>query len=325
MAFGILGTGSAAPERILTNHDLEQMVDTTDEWIRTRSGIRERRIAGPETATSDLASEAGRHAIEAAGLTPADIDLIVVATFSPDHLIPSTACLVMAKLDIPDCPAFDINGACTGFIYALTVVHGLLQTGMARHALVVGADCTTKHINFQDRTTCVLFGDGAGAVVLGAVAEGSGIRSEFLSANGRMADRIRIPAGGTRQPVTHEVLEKGEHYVQMSGNDVFKFAVRIMEDALLEAARRANIAVTDLDWIIPHQANGRIIDGAVKRLGIDPERVIVNIDRYGNTSAASVPLALDEAVRDGRIRRGQLVGVVAFGGGLTWGSAVVRY
>ena len=325
MGVGILGIGSAWPDKVLTNHDLEKMVETSDEWIRTRSGIAERRVLPEGGATSDLASVACKRAIEHAGLTPADIDLIICATFSPDTLIPSTACHLMEQLDIPDCPAFDVNAACTGWLYGLASAQGMITHGLASRALVVGADAISKFTNWQDRSTCVLFGDGAGAVVLGEVDGDRGIQSAYLGADGRMGKHICIPGGGSRKPPSQEVIDNSEQFIQMDGNEVFKFAVRIMHRALDEAVRRAGIQVTDLDWVIPHQANVRIIDGAVKRLKLPAERFVMNIERFGNTSAASVPLAMDEAVRDGRIQRGDLLGFVAFGGGLTWGSMIVRF
>ncbi len=325
MAFGILGVGSYVPERVLTNHDLEQMVETNDEWIRTRTGISERRLVAPGQATSQMGAEAARRALAQAGLEPGDIDLLVTCTFSPDRLMPSASCLIQAQLEIPACAAFDVNAACTGFITGLAAAHGLLNNGVAKRALVIGADSTTRFIDFEDRGTCVLFGDGAGAVVLGEVEEGSGILGEFLSANGRMADAITIYGGGSMNPPTHDMVDRREQFMRMSGNDVFKFAVRILSESLSNAAERAGIEVDDLKWVIPHQANIRIIEGAMKRFHIPHDRYIVNLDRYGNTSAASVPLALDEAVRDGRIQRGDLLGLVAFGAGLTWGASIIRY
>jgi 3-oxoacyl-[acyl-carrier-protein] synthase III len=322
--FGILGTGSAFPDRILTNQDLEKIVETNDEWIRTRTGICERRMAEPEIATSDLAARAGAKAIAEAGLTPADIDLVIVATFTPDHFTPSTACLVHGKLNIPNCMAFDVNAACTGWIYALSCANGLLTTGMAKKALVIGADCVTRLTNFKDRTTCVLFGDAAGAVVLGEVEEGRGILSQFCSADGRQGQYIIVPGGGSRNPCSHEVVDKDEQFLQMSGNDVFKFAATTLPEAVNIAVDRAGLKIDDLDWIIPHQANLRIIDNAVKRLHVPHEKFIINIDRFGNTSAASIGVALDEAVGDGRVKPGQLICLVAFGGGLTWGASVIR-
>lgn len=325
MAFGILGTGSSYPERILTNQDLEKIVETSDEWIRTRSGVVERHILPEDEATSDMAARAGKKAIEAAGLSPADIDLIIVCTFSPDTLVPCTACYVMEKIGIPNCAAFDLNAACTGFIYGLSAARGMITCGVAHKALVIGADAVTRYTNWKDRGTCVLFGDAAGAVVLGEVEDGSGILSEYLSADGRMNPHIIIPAGGSRIPTTHEVIDNDEQKIHMNGKEVFKFAIQAMPNALLEAVRRAGITVGDVDWIIPHQANVRIIDNAAKRLDIPVERIIVNIDRFGNTSAASTPLAMDEAIEDGRIKRGDIVGLVAFGGGLTWGATILRY
>jgi 3-oxoacyl-[acyl-carrier-protein] synthase III len=324
-SFGLLGVGSAYPERIMTNHDLEKMVDTSDEWIHTRTGIRERRVADEKTATSDLASLAGKRAIESAGLKPEDIDLIIVATVTPDHPLPAVACLVMEQLGIPNCMAFDISAACTGWIYAMTCAHGLWKNGMVHNALVIGADCLTKSTNFKDRTTCILFGDAAGAVVMGDVGEGRGVLSEYCSCDGRMYRNILIPGGGSRKPLSQEVLDNDEQYIHVNGNDVFKFAVRVLPEALNEVLTRANLQPSDLDWVIPHQANLRIIEGAAKRFDIPRERFILNIDRFGNTSAASVPVALDEAVHDGRVKRGDLLGLVAFGGGLTWGASIIRY
>jgi 3-oxoacyl-[acyl-carrier-protein] synthase-3 len=323
--FGILGVGSALPERVLTNHDLEKMVDTNDEWIRTRSGISERRIAGEGEAASDLAAGAARIAVENAGMDLQDIDMIIIATFSGDTHLPATACHVQAKLGIEECGAFDVNAACTGFIYGLATARGLFTTGVIRNALVIGADCTTKFIDFEDRSTCVLFGDGAGAVVVGEVPEGRGVLSEYLSADGSMAESIIIPGGGSLEPVSEKVLKERSQYIKMSGNDVFKFAVRIMSQSIKNAAKRAGVKPRDLDWIIPHQANIRIIDGALKRLKTPKERCIINLDRFGNTSAASVPIALHEAVQDGRIKEGHLLGFVAFGGGLTWGANILRF
>jgi 3-oxoacyl-[acyl-carrier-protein] synthase III len=325
VAFGILGIGSAFPPKVLTNADLEKMVETNDEWIRTRTGIQERHICDPETASSDLAAKAGQKALESAGLSPSDIDLIICCTFSPDTLIPSAACQVMVKLDIPDCAAFDLNAACSGFLYGMATARGLLANRVARRALVIGVDCVTRFTNWKDRNTCVLFGDGAGAVVLGQVENGRGIISESLLADGRLGGSLQIPAGGSRMPLSQDVLDNDMQFVQMAGSEVFKFAVRILPEVLLATLEKANMTVDDLDWIVPHQANIRIIESGVKRLKIDPKRVVVNEQRFGNTSAASVPLALDEAVRDGRIHRGHTVALVAFGGGLTWGASIFEY
>jgi 3-oxoacyl-[acyl-carrier-protein] synthase-3 len=308
----------------MTNHDLEKIVETSDEWILTRSGIRERRVADEKTSTVDIASEAGRKALEMAEIQPSEIDLIIMCTMTPDHALPASACQVMERLEIPNCMAFDINAACTGWIYGMNIAHGLFQTGQAKKALVIGADCLTKVTNFKDRSTCVLFGDGAGAAVLGEVPDGRGLMSIFCSCDGRMHRNLMIPGGGSRKPFSQEVLDNDEQYIRMEGNDVFKFAVRIMPEALNDALAKACLTPADLDWVIPHQANLRIIDSAIKRLNIPPDRFIVNLDRFGNTSAAAVGLAMDEAIRDGRVKRGQLVGLVAFGGGLTWGAAIIR-
>lgn len=310
---------------MVTNHDLEKIVETNDEWIRTRTGIRERRFVEPGQATSDLGAKAGLNALENAGLKPEDIDLIVLATFTPDHLTPSTACLAQAKMGVPNCMAFDVNAACSGWVYAFSCAVGLLSTGMAKKALVIGADCVTRVTNFKDRTTCVLFGDAAGAVVLGEVEEGRGVLSQYCSADGRLGQAIIVPAGCTHKPFSQEVLDNDEYFLQMSGNDVFRFAVTTMPEAVEEALRRAGLTTADLDWVIPHQANLRIIDNAVKRLGIPPEKFIVNLERFGNTSAASVGVALDEAVKDGRVKKGDLISLVAFGGGLTWGANIIRF
>lgn len=325
MPYGILGTGCAYPDNIVTNDDLAKVVETNDEWIRTRSGIAERRIATESEAASDFAAEAGRRAIEAAGLEPGDIDLVVVCSFTPDSLMPNTACLVQARLGIPDCAAYDINCACSGFSYGLATAHGLMDHGLARRALVIGADASSKFLDWTDRGTCVLFGDGAGAVVLGEVEPGRGILGELLSADGRGGSVLCIPGGGSRRPANADMIAARDQYMKMDGREVFKFAARVMPQALEEVAARAGVRPADYDWVIPHQANIRIIDNAVKRLKLPPERFIVNLDRFGNTSAASIPIALDEAVRDGRIVRGQLLAFVAFGGGLTWGANVLRY
>ncbi|MFP4381500.1 MAG: beta-ketoacyl-ACP synthase III [Candidatus Sumerlaeia bacterium] len=325
VAFGILGTGSAYPDNVLTNQDLEKMVDTSDEWIRTRSGICERHIAEEGESTVDLCTAAGRNALDMAGVKPDEIDLIIVATLTPDHYLPASACELMERLEIPNCMAFDLNAACTGWIYAMTVARSMFQTGQIHKALIIGADCLSKVTNFKDRSTCVLFGDGAGAAVMGEVEEGRGVLSSFGSCDGRMNRHLIIPGGGSKNPISKEVIEKDEQFIQMDGNDVFKFAVRIMPEALNQALDAAGLQPEDLDWVIPHQANLRIIDSAIKRLKLPAERFIVNLDRFGNTSAAAVGLAMDEAIRAGKIKKGQLLGLVAFGGGLTWGAAIIRY
>lgn len=317
----IAGTGSYLPERIVTNADLERMVDTSDTWIRERTGIRERRIAAEGETTGDMAEQAARVALDDAGLKPEDIDLLVVGTTTPDLVFPSTACLLQARLGLPDCGAFDVNAACSGFIYALSVADRFIRTGGARHALVVGSETLSRMLDWSDRTTCVLFGDGAGAVVLSATDE-PGILSTHIHANGRHADLL-----GTEVGVSKGFAEApgGGVKVKMRGNEVFKVAVRTLGRIADETLEANNMKKSDLDWLIPHQANLRIIDATARKLDMPMDRVIVTVDRHGNTSAASVPLALDEAVRSGQVQRGQVVLLEAFGGGFTWGSALLRY
>lgn len=322
---GIWGTGSAVPERVLTNFDLEKMVDTSDEWIRTRTGIRERRICDDKTATSDLAVEAARRAMEAAGVGPDQIGLVVVATVTPDMAFPSTANLVQDRLGLRGAAAFDLAAACSGFIYGLDVASAAIGVGRAEFALVIGAECLSKITDYTDRSTCVLFGDGAGAVVLGPVREGFGILSTHLGSDGSFGHLLYLPAGGSRRPASAETVAERLHYIRMSGNEVFKIAVRTMGDAAEEALRRAGVSIDQVRYLIPHQANIRIIDAAARRLGLPEDRVVVNIDRYGNTSSASIGIALDETARAGKVAEGDIVLMVAFGGGLTWGATVVRW
>lgn len=318
--------GSYAPERVLTNQDLTHLVDTSDEWIHARTGIRERRIAAPDETTSDMAAEASRRAIEAAGLTPQDIDLIIVGTITPDMPFPSTACLVQHKLGMRTVPAFDIEAACTGFLYTLDVAAALLRSGPYRHALVIGAEKLSSIIDWQDRTTCVLFGDGAGAVVLGLDPRpGVGLLASRLGADGGDGDKLCQPGGGSALPASPASIEARQHYLKMQGREIFKSAVRVMEQSASELLRSANLTAQDVALVIPHQANSRIIDAIRERLELPPERVFLNLDRYGNTSAASIPLALDEAVQSGRLRSGDLVLLVAFGAGLTWGSTLLKW
>jgi 3-oxoacyl-[acyl-carrier-protein] synthase-3 len=322
---GILGIGVYVPEKILTNDDLQKMVDTSDEWIRSRSGIRQRHIAAPEEAVSDLALPAARSALADAGVKPEEIDLIIVATNTPDTLFPATACLVQDKLGARKAGAFDLLAGCTGFIYALSVGAQFVSAGTCRYVLVVGAETMSRVIDWEDRNTCVLFGDGAGAVVLGPSPAGSGILSTRLGSDGSGGPLLSLPAGGSRLPATGETLEKRLHYLHMNGREVFKFAVKAMVDGSLEALEAAGLKKGDVDFLIPHQANIRIIEASAKRMGISLENVLINVDRYGNTSTASVPLALNEAVLEGRIKDGDNVVLVAFGAGLTWGAAVMRW
>jgi len=322
---GILGTGICLPEKILTNKDLEKIVDTSDEWIRTRTGILERRIVDDNTPTSVLAEKAGRRALENSGINPSDIDLIIVATVTPDMIFPATACLVQERLGAKSSAAFDLEAGCTGFIYALVTGAQFVASGAYNYVLVIGAETLSKVTNWQDRNTCVLFGDGAGAAVIGPVAEGYGILGIDLGSDGKGGNLLDIPAGGSLYPASEYTVANDMHYIRMNGNEVFKFAVRIIGETAIKALESAGLGREDVDFLIPHQANSRIIQAAVKRLQLSQEKVYVNLDRYGNTSAASVPIALHEAVMDGRIKDGNIIVLVAFGAGLTWGAAVVRW
>ena len=316
----ISGTGSVLPDKVLTNADLEEMVDTSDEWIRDRTGIKKRHVVDGET-TCDIAEVASRRAIEAAGIKPQDIDLIIVATTTPDRIFPSTACLLQDRLDIHGCPAFDVQAVCTGFIYALGVADLFVTSGKAKHALVVGAETLSNIIDWTDRSTCVLFGDGAGAVVLSASKE-AGILSTHLHADGKYKELLTVPAGISEN---FEQLKAGEAYVHMKGNEVFKMAVNTLGRIVDETLAANNMQKSDVDWLVPHQANIRIIVATARKLNMSMDRVVVTVDETGNTSAASIPLALDIAVRDGRIERGQTLMLEAFGGGFTWGSALLKY
>ncbi len=321
----IIGTGSYLPERILTNVDLEKQVDTTDEWIRTRTGIRERRIAAPEETTSDMAAQAARSAVEKAGIAPSSIELIILATATPDMSFPSSACIVQHRLGIKGVAAFDISAACSGFIYALGIADQFIRAGSVRTALVIGAEKFSKILDWRDRTTCVLFGDGAGAVLLRGEEGESGILSTHLHADGTYADMLMVAKKGSKNPITEELIKTEAEYLIMRGSELFKVAVKTLEEAVVEAVQANGLACEDVDLLIPHQANIRIIAATAKRLGLPLEKVVLNLDRYGNTSAASIPIALDEALREGRIREGDHLLFEAFGGGLTWASAMVRW
>jgi len=318
----ILGTGSHLPDKVLTNDDLAKIVETSDEWIATRTGIRQRHVAAEGETTCDLAFHAAQRALDAAGVRAQDIDLIVVGTTTPDLIFPSTACLLQARLGIPGCGAFDVNAACSGFVYALGVADKFIVSGAARTVLVVGAETLTRMVDWDDRTTCVLFGDGAGAVVLRADAE-TGILSTHLHADGSKKDLLWNPVGVSRGFRPEE--KNAGSYIKMAGSEVFKYAVKALDSVVDETLEANGLARGDLDWLIPHQANLRIIQATAKRLAMPMERVIVTVDRHGNTSAASVPLALDEAIRSGRVQRGQLLLMESFGGGFTWASALARY
>ena len=322
----IASVGSAVPERVLTNHDLTRMLDTSDEWIVERTGIRERRIAGPEQTVAMLSREASEAALQRAGVTPEELDAIVLATASPDRLLPSTACDLQALLGAHNAAAFDVAAACPGYLYALTVAEGLIASGQSRTVLIVGAEKLSTITDFTDRSTAILFGDGAGASVLRPTSTpGRGILSTFLKSDGRLAPLLYRPGGGSADPISEKVVCDRSHYMKMAGREVFKAAVLAMAEACDEALKRAGVTADQVDLLIPHQANLRIIDATARHAGIPMSKVMVNLDRYGNTSSASIPLALDQAVTEGRVGPGSLVLLVAFGAGFTWGSAVVRW
>lgn len=321
----IIGTGSYVPEQVITNQDLEKMVDTSDQWIITRTGIKERRRAAAHEATSDLGYQAAVKALDSAGVAPEELDLIIVATVTPDMLFPSSACLLQEKLGAQKAAAFDLEAACTGFIYGLAVGSQFIATGMYEKVLVVGAEVLSSIVDWEDRYTCVLFGDGAGACVLGPAKPGEGILSLYLGADGSGGHLLHLPAGGSRKPAARETVENKEHYIKMCGNEVFKFAVRVMGEASMKALEQAGLSKEDIDFLVPHQANIRIVDAAIKRLELPREQVYINLDKYGNMSGASIPVALDEAVNEGKISSGDTVLLVGFGAGLTWGAAVVRW
>ena len=317
----ITGTGGYLPERIMENAELEKMVDTSDEWIKSRTGVHKRHIAAENETTCDLAEHAARMAMQAASATADDIDLIIVATTTPDLIFPSTACLLQERLGVSGTAAFDVQAVCTGFIYALSVADKFIKTGSAKKALVVGAETLSRIIDWTDRDTCVLFGDGAGAVVL-ETSEKPGIVSTFLHADGRYKDLLKVPAGISKD---FALVKNGNAYMQMQGNEVFKVAVNTLGRIVDETLAANNLEKKDIDWLVPHQANTRIISATAKKLDMSMDKVIVTVDQHGNTSAASVPLALDVAVRDGRIQHGDKLLLEAFGGGFTWGSALVDY
>jgi len=321
----IIGTGSYAPERILRNADLASMVDTSDEWIVERTGIRERRIANEKQAASDLAYEASKAALKSAGLKAKDMDLIIVASVSGDMPLPATACFLQDKLDAKRAAAFDVNAACSGFIYALSVADAFIKSGTYRRVLVVGAEVLSKFTDWEDRTTCVLFGDGAGAVILDATEGDRGVISVKIHSDGSMWALLHAPGGGSRSPASKDTVKKRMHFIKMKGNETFKVAVRTLESLVVETLKENKLKTSDLSLVIPHQANLRIIQATAKRLNLPMEKVVVNLDRFGNTSAASIPIALDETVRAGRVRNGDYILLEAFGGGLTWASALIKW
>lgn len=324
-AFGIVASGMYLPSRVLTNADLESIVDTSDEWITTRTGIKERRISDEHTATSDIATVAAREALAKAHMSPEDLEVMILATATSDRVFPATACVVQENLGATNAACFDVAAACSGYIYGLAIAHGFLSSGLYNNCLVIGAETLSKIMDFQDRSTCVLFGDGAGASLVARVDDGKGILSTFMKSDGRLTKILNMPAGGTRMPATHETIDKRLHYIKMNGNEMFKYATRAMAEASLVALQRAGLTPDDVDLFIPHQANIRIMEATAKRLDMSMDRVFINIDRYGNTSAASIPIAIVEALEEGRITDGSVVLMAAAGGGMTWGAAVVRW
>lgn len=321
----ITGWGMAVPERVLTNNDLSKLVDTNDEWIRSHTGIAERRIANDEQTTASLATEASLEALQVANLKPADLDLIIVSTSSPEHTFPATACLVQDRLGAVKAGAFDLLAACSGFIFALNMGAQMIRSGEAQNVLIIGSETLSRLVNWKDRNTCILFGDGAGAFVLQGSPEPGGILSTVMRSDGSGGDLLSLPGGGSRYPTTMETVRNGLHYIQMNGREVYRFATRVMSQATLEAVEKAKLTIDDIDLLIPHQANMRIIEAAVRRLNIPMDRCVVNLDRYGNTSTASIPIATCEALQEGRIHPGDQLVFVGFGAGLTWGAMVAQW
>ncbi|MEZ5357643.1 MAG: beta-ketoacyl-ACP synthase III [Candidatus Zixiibacteriota bacterium] len=323
----IIATGSYTPEHVLTNFDLEQMVDTSDEWIRTRSGIVERRIARKDEDTSDMAVEAAKNALDMAGMKPEDIDLLIIASVTPDYRLPSQACIVQDKLGMVNAAAFDIVAACAGFIHGLSLGQAYIGTGQYKRIMVIGAEKLSYITNYKDRNTCVLFGDAAGAAILVPTDEDTGILSTFIKSDGTLAKLLYIPAGGVHNPYSMNGSGPApeDYFLQMQGNEIYKHAVRSMGNAAERVITMSGLEKKDVDWLVPHQANIRIIQATAKRIDLSMDKVVLNIEKYGNTSAASVPLALDEAIRNGRIKHGDNIVSVAFGGGLTWGAVLFRW
>ncbi len=321
----ITGIGSYLPNKVLTNYDLEKMVDTSNDWIIQRTGIKERRIVENGVTTSDIATQASLRAMEDAGVSPRDLDMIITSTITPDHIFPSTSCYIQQKIGATRACAFDILAACAGFIYAMSIGQSFINSGAMKTVLVVGAECLSKITDYTDRTTCVLFGDGAGAVVIQRNPVKHEILSSSLAADGSEADVLIMPGGGARNPASLESVQQRLHYIQFKGKEVFKLAINNITNLILETTRENGLTLDDIDLIIPHQSNLRIIEATMEKLGLPMEKAFVNIDKYGNTSSASVPIAMDEARKEGRLRKGDIVMLVAFGGGLTWGSSVIRW
>ena len=322
---GILGMGHAYPDGILTNADLEKIVETSDEWITTRTGIKQRHKAAEGEYTSQFGTAAAKQALDRAGLKPEDIDIIICATTTPDQIMPSTGALIQAQIGAVNAAGMDVFAACSGFLYGLTMVESMIKTGQVKYALVIGAEVLTKYVDYTDRGTCVIFGDGAGAAVLGPVPEGKGILATKIRSDGRYEEQLYCPGGGTKLPTTHKTIDDRMHFFKMKGNELFKVAVRSMADISAEMVERAGYTVDDIDLVIPHQANQRITDAVASRLGVAEEKVYSNIAEHGNTSSASIPIAIDECIESGKIKEGSLVLLTAFGGGVTWGGTVIRF
>jgi 3-oxoacyl-[acyl-carrier-protein] synthase III len=322
---GIIGMGHAYPEGILTNADLEKIVETNDEWITTRTGIKQRHKAAADEYTSQFGAKAARQALERAGREATDIDIIICATTTPDQIMPSTGALIQAQIGATNAAGMDIFAACSGFLYGLTLVESMIRTGQIKHALVIGAEVLTKYVDYTDRGTCVIFGDGSGAAVVGPVPEGKGILATKIRSDGRYEDQLFASGGGTKLGTTHQTIDNGDHFFKMKGNELFKVAVRSMADISAEMLEKAGYTVDDVDLVIPHQANQRITDAVASRLGVAEEKVYSNIAQHGNTSSASIPIALDECIQSGKVRDGSLVLLTAFGGGVTWGGTLLRF
>jgi 3-oxoacyl-[acyl-carrier-protein] synthase-3 len=322
---GIIGIGSAVPDKVLTNTYFETIVDTSDEWITSRTGIKERRIAPAEECASDLGARAAMAALENANLTPEDIDLIICATITGDMPFPATASVIQHKIGAKNAGAFDLSAGCSGFVYGIVTASGLVGAGVHNKVLVIGADLITRVIDFEDRATCVLFGDGAGAAVLAPADDGYGVLSGVLGSDGSGSELLMVPGGGSKIPASVEMIENRQQYLKMGGSEVFKFAVRILGDASVQALEKCGLTTDDVDLFIPHQANIRIIESAAKRLNLPPEKVFVNVQKYGNTSAASIPIAIDEAAREGKLKKDDVLVIVGFGAGLTWAASVIKW
>ncbi|MGB7208892.1 MAG: beta-ketoacyl-ACP synthase III [Pyrinomonadaceae bacterium] len=322
---GIIGMGHAYPSGVLTNADLEKIVETSDDWITSRTGIKQRHKARDDEYTSQFGSLAAKQAVERAGIDVSEIDIIVCATTTPDQIMPSTGALIQAQIGAVNAAGMDVFAACSGFLYGLTMVESMIRTGQIKYALVIGAEVLTKYVDYTDRGTCVIFGDGAGAAVLGPVPEGKGILATKIKSDGRYEEQLYAPGGGTKLGTTHQTIDDGQHFFKMKGNELFKVAVRSMADISAEMLAKAGYTVDDVDLVVPHQANQRITDAVASRLGVPEEKVYSNIAELGNTSSASIPIALDECIQSGKIKEGSLVLLTAFGGGVTWGGTVIRF